>query len=288
VKVNYVTPGWFDTYGMTRRAGRLIDARDGATGPPVVVANEAFARRFFAAGQPVGAHVARERLFPGDVPTPRTVVGVVGDAFDDQSLRFGTLPTLYWPLAQCECPAGIFPATIAISVRSASGSPVQLARSVAAALTAVDRNLAFSFRPLADQVDAVRHQERLVAWLSGFFGGLALLLSAIGLYGVTSYDVARRRSEIGIRVALGARRRAVVGLTLRQAALTTIVGLAVGLAAATAVTRYFETLLFGVTPLDPVTFIAAPALLAVVALIASYLPARHATGIDPVTALRCE
>jgi len=285
--VNYVTPGWFEAYGMALRAGRIIDERDAAGADLVVVANEAFGRKFFPGRQPVGRHVVNELLIPGDVPAPRTVVGVVGDAVD-QSVRFGAFPTLYQPLAQCDCPPGVFPAAINLSVRAASGAPAQLARSVAAALIEVDRNLAFSFRLLADQIDAARQQERLVAWLSGVFGALALLLAAVGLYGVTSYAVVRRRTEIGIRMALGAQRRDVVGLALRQTILTTAAGVGAGLAAAAALTRYLEAMLFGITPLDPVTFIAAPALLALVAGLAALIPARRAATVDPMSALRCE
>jgi len=211
----------------------------------------------------------------------------VGDAVD-QSLRYGAFPTLYRPLAQCPCPPGVFPAAINLSVRAASGAPGQLAHSVAAALIEIDPNLAFSFRPLADQIDATRQQERLVAWLSGVFGALALLLAAIGLYGVTSYAVARRRTEIGIRMALGAQRRDVVGLVVRQTILMTAGGVGAGLAAAAALTRYLEAMLFGITPLDPVTFIVAPALLALVAGLAALVPARRAATVDPMNALRCE
>jgi hypothetical protein len=284
--INFVTPGWFDAYGMAIRAGRSIDARDTAQGPPVVVANEAFARKFLPAGEAVGSTVTHDSPIPGLPPMIKTVVGVVADSVD-QSLRYGALPTLYQPLAQWGTLTPQ-PSQISLSVQARSGSPLLLARSVADTLTSIDPNIAFSFRPLADQVDAARHQERLVAWLSGFFGVLALLLAAVGLYGVTSYAVARRRAEIGIRMALGAQQRDVVGLTFRQTILWTLTGMAVGLSASAAVTRYLGAMLFGITPLDPVTFIAAPALLAAVAGLAALIPARRAATVDAMSTLRCE
>ncbi len=160
----------------------------------------------------------------GSGPVERTIVGVVDDAvFDSQ--RDGTQPMAYLPLAQT---AGMEPpgqANISISLSAASGTPMGLARGVAAALTGVDSSLSFTFRPLADQVDASLTQERLVATLSGIFGGLALLIAALGLYGVTSYAVQRRSSEIGIRMALGAQRGDVIGLVLRQSLALTAVGI---------------------------------------------------------------
>jgi ABC-type antimicrobial peptide transport system permease subunit len=192
------------------------------------------------------------------------------------------LPLTQWPSFFPE------PAQISVSVRARSGSPAALARSVAERLMTVDRNLSFTFRPLEDQVDAARHQERLIAWLSAFFGGLALVLAAVGLFGIASSTVVRRRTEIGIRMALGAQRRDVVRLALRQTMLATVAGLAIGLAVAAMLTRYLEAMLFGITPLDPVTFVAAPVVLAVVALVACFLPARRATSIDPMVALRSE
>ncbi|HLG55509.1 MAG TPA: ABC transporter permease [Vicinamibacterales bacterium] len=287
VIVNYVTPGWFEAYGMAVRAGRVINERDAAGASRVVVANEAFVRKFFPGRQAVNSDVFNDPILTGDRRVRRTVVGVVGNAVD-QSLRYGAMPTLYEPLAQCDCQPGIFPAAINLSIRAASGSPGLLARSVAGALMGTDRNLAFSFRPLAYQIDAARQQERLVAWLSGFFGVLALLLAMIGLYGVTAYGVAQRRAEIGIRMALGAQRHDILRLALRQTILWTISGVAVGLAAAAAVTRYLETMLFGITPLDPATFIGAPVLLAVVAGLAALIPAKRAATVDPMVVLRCE
>ena len=129
----------------------------------------------------------------------------------DQSLRYGGLATLYQPWAQFRAPMKL--SDFSVSVQAASGPPLSLARSVSAALLAADRNLAFSFHPLSEQVGAARQQERLVAWLSSFFGGLALVLAAIGVYGVTSYAVARRRTEISIRMALGASQRRVIALS---------------------------------------------------------------------------
>jgi predicted permease len=285
VIVNLVTPGWFETYGMTVRAGRVIDAHDTANAAAVVVVNEAFVKRFLPGREAVGQVVVNAMPEPEKPPVPQTIVGVVANAVD-QSLRYDVYPTLYQPLVQFTMPIPLI--EFGLSVRAATGSPALLARGVSSALTAVDRNLAFSFHPLADQVSAARQQERLVAWLAAFFGSLALLLAALGLHGVTSYTIERRRTEIGIRVALGAQRRDVVGLALRQTILMTVLGVLAGVAAAAAVTHYLQALLFGVAPLDPITFIAAPALLIAVALCASYLPARRATTIDPMIALRCE
>jgi putative ABC transport system permease protein len=289
VIVNHVTSNWFAAYGITVRRGRVIAAGDTVTSAPVVVANDAFVRRFLPDRPVALGEVVVEAYPDGPPPVPRTIVGVVNDTVE-QSLRYSAYPMLYQPLAQWGLlmPMMPPPTQISLSVRVASGSPTLLARSVATALTGVDRTLAFSFRPLADQVDAARHQERLVAWLSGFFGALALLLAMIGLYGVTAYGVAQRRAEIGIRMALGARRHDVLHLALRQTTLWTISGVAVGLAAAAAVTRYLEAMLFGITPLDPVTFIGAPVLLALVAGLAALIPAKRAATVDPMVVLRCE
>jgi predicted permease len=283
--VNFVTPGWFATYGRATRAGRVFDARDSAA-PLVAVANEAFARRFFPDRVAVGSTIVDALQMPDRPNEPKTIIGIVENAVE-QSPRFDAFPTLYLPFAQF--PAFYpEPAQISLSVRAAGGSPTSLARSIAERLTGIDSRLAFTFRPLEEHIDAARHQERLVAWMSTFFGTLALLLSAVGLFGIASSTVVRRRTEIGIRLALGAQRRSVLGLALSQTMRATATGLAIGLIAAAALTRYLEAMLFGITPLDPITFAAAPALLAAVALIASFLPARRATSIDPMAVLRCD
>ena len=165
---------------------------------------------------------------------------------------------------------------------------MQLARSVGAAVTGVDPGLAFTFHLLTDHVDASVRQERIVAMLSGLFGGLALLIAALGLYGVTSYAVSRRFTEIGIRMALGAQRAHVLGLILRQSLALTAIGIGLGLAGASAVTRYLRGMLFGLTPLDPGTFIGVAVLFAVVAAVAASIPAHRATRVDPLVALRTD
>ena len=283
VAFNFVTPGWFAAYGTAVRIGRDFTVRDTADAPPVVVVNEAFARVLMPGRFPLGETIPYPRSGGGGVQ--RTIVGVVDDAvFESQ--REGIQPIVYLPLAQS---VGIGPSgltEISVGVRPAVGSPMQLARSVGAAITDVDPGLAFTLRLLTDHVDASVRQERIVAMLSGLFGGLALLIAALGLYGMTSYTVNRRFTEIGIRMALGAQRAHVLGLVLKQSLALTAVGIGLGLLGASAVTRYLRGLLFGLTPLDPGTFIGVAVLFAVVAALAASIPAHRATRVDPLIALR--
>lgn len=223
VRMNFITPEWFGAYGTAIHAGRDINDRDNATAPLVALVNEAFVRRFFSDRNAIGRTIAYVRGPGGG--TPRTVVGVVGDAVYG-SLREEVQPTIYLPLAQAD--VGRFRSDITISVRSSAGPPVLLAPSVAAALIAVDRNLDFSFQPLTDRVNAALMRERLVAMLSGFFGALALLLAGLGLYGVTSYAVSRRRQEIGIRMALGAAPGGVVRMVLTRVFTLVVLGVVIG------------------------------------------------------------
>jgi ABC-type antimicrobial peptide transport system permease subunit len=217
------------------------------------------------------------------VQVPTTIVGVVGDAAY-RSVRDEVQPTMYAPLAQMS----IAPVIVKISVRSATTSPAALARSVAAALTAVDRNLAFDFVPLVDQVSASLTQERLVAWLSGFFGALALLLAGLGLYGVTSYAVTRRRTELGIRMALGAAPGSVVRLVLSRVCVLVALGVVIGGAVSLWASRFVAFLLYGLEPRDPATLVGAVGVLATVSALAAWLPAWRASRIDPAVVLRNE
>jgi predicted permease len=284
IAFNFVTPGWFAAYGTTLRAGRDFTVRDTAASAPVVIVNDAFVRAFMPGAFPLGETIPHPRSRGGEVL--RTVVGVVDDAvFDSQ--REGIQPIVYLPVAQSGGgPSGR--TAISLGVRPAAGAPVQLARSVGAAVRGVDRDLSFSFSLSEDHVLASVRQERIVAMLSGFFGALALVIAALGLYGVTSYTVNRRVTEIGIRRALGARRAHVLAVVLGQSLTLTGVGIGLGLAGAAAVTRSLRGLLFGLTPLDPATFIGVAALFAIVATLAALLPAHRATRVDPLVALRNE
>ena len=279
---NVLTPGWFATYGTPIKAGRDFDDRDVKEAPAVIIVNEAFVRKFLAGKDPIGATVAFERGH--DAPVPKTVVGVVGNAVYN-SLRAEDAPTEYAPLAQLDFPAHML-SEIAISVRASAASPMRLARSIAASLTTVNRDLVFSFRPLTDQVSASLTQERLVAMLSGLFGVLALLLAGLGLYGLTAYAVACRRAEIGIRMALGSTGAGVVRLVVSRAAWLVATGILIGVGVSAWASTFVATLLYGLDPRDPATIVGAVVMLVIVGTVAAWLPALRASRLDPATVLR--
>ncbi|MBI3400362.1 MAG: ABC transporter permease [Acidobacteria bacterium] len=278
---NAVTPGWFMTFGTPILAGRDVNEGDRKGTPPVVLVNQAFAKKFLDGANPIGHTVTMGSFGPQARP-PREVVGLVADAVY-RSLREPVPPTIYVPVAQYDSSP---PASVSISVRSASGSPALLARSVGAAINSVNRDLALTYRPLADQVNASLTQERLVAMLSGFFGGLALLLAGLGLYGVTSYAVTRRRTEIGIRMALGAAPAGVVRLVLSRVSVLVGIGVIAGAGVSVWASQFVASLLYGLQPRDPATLVGSAVTLAAVGALAGWLPARRASRIDPAEVLR--
>jgi predicted permease len=280
VNQNFVTPGWFATYGTPIVAGRDFTERDRAGSPPVAIVNEAFVNKYMKGTTPLGRAVTPSSR-PDRPGVPMEIVGVVRNAVY-RSVREPAPPTMYRPLAQ----ADDFPPFLSVSVTAKSGSPSLLMRSIVGAIGQVDRDLSLTFRPLVEQVNGALAQERVVALLSGFFGLLALVLAAIGLYGVTSYAVSRRRTEIGIRMALGADATGVVRLVLRRVALLVAAGIAIGAGISLWAAKFVGTLVYGLDARDPFTLIGASAVLAGIGALAGWLPARRAARIDPAEVLR--
>jgi predicted permease len=281
VDLNYVAPGYFSTMRTAMLEGRDFNDRDTGTIPTVAIVNQALARKFFPGADPIGKTIRRyatATTLSGSIE----IVGVVRDA-KYESLREDFPPIAYFPLAQL--PQGA--ERLNIVVRTAS-RPSLLAPAVEQIIGSVNKSLALDFSTLAQQVDDSIVQERLLAALSGFFGALALLLAMVGLYGVLAYLVLQRQKEIGIRMALGARSGSIVRLVVRDAAVIFAAGALAGLAMAWAATRLVQGLLFGLQAHDGGTLVIGVALLAGVAFVASYLPARRATRVDPMTALRHE
>jgi putative ABC transport system permease protein len=279
---NAITPGWLDTFGTPILAGRDVLTTDTKAAPLVVIVNQAFARKFLGNATPLGRVV---KVGGGVTEQSLEIVGLVADAVY-RSLRDPVPPTMYIPLAQLDNGSRPAPASMSVAVRSASDSPALLARTVAQAIARVNPDLAVTFRPLADQVNASLTQERLVAMLAGFFGALALLLAGLGLYGITAYAVSRRRTEIGIRMALGAAPGGVVRLVLGRLTVLVGAGIAGGCALSLWAAQFVSTLLYGLQPRDPETMFAAASALAAVGALAGWLPAYRASRIDPAEVLR--
>jgi hypothetical protein len=277
--LNATTPGWFETMGTPLRGGRDFTAADRVGSRPVAIVNDAFVRQYLSDGQPLGQTV-RLGL---DTGLRHVIVGVVGDAVY-ATPREGMLATMYVPVTQR--PPDIFWPTVLLTIKSAPGRRAALERDVAAALTQADPTIAFTFGTFDQLVEATVTQERLIAMLSAFFGGLALLLAAVGLYGVVSHAVRARQTEIGLRMALGAAPSSIVRLVFHRVGLLIAAGLAVGLAGSLWAARFVEVLLFQLEARDPITFAGAAAVLVAVGLAAAWLPARRAARLDPATVLR--
>ena len=246
-----------------------------------MIVNEAFARKFLDGASPVG-HRFWVEATPGDPDTRYEIVGLVRDTkYED--LREELQPIAYYANAQN---SGSGPgAQVLIRSRVPQAETVAAVKSV---LNEINPAITVSFQGFKPLIEATILRERLMATLSDFFGLLALLLACIGLYGILSYGVASRTNEIGIRMALGAQARNVSWLILREALLLVIAGVVVGLPMIFAVTRLASTLLFGLTPTDPVSLLSAALLMLAVSMVAGYLPSRRATRVDPMVALRCE
>ncbi|MGH9660685.1 MAG: ADOP family duplicated permease, partial [Bryobacteraceae bacterium] len=281
---NFVSPRYFETVGQHLVAGRYFTDHDRAGAPHVTIINQSMARYFFGNESPLGRKIAP---FRGDDPNVKhdcEIVGVVRDA-TYSSLKEEPKRVLYVPYAQG--PEFLESQNMILAVRSA-GAPASVARRVREVAARLDRNVLVETETLQSHVDGSLTRERLLAMLSGFFGGLSLLLVAIGLYGVLAYSVARRTGEIGIRLALGARPSTVLSMILREGVVLALAGIALGVAAALASSRAVATLLYGITPRDTAAFAGAVVAMVLVALLATILPARRAARVDPMVALRYE
>jgi predicted permease len=281
IKRSRVASDYFKTLKVPLLAGRDFEARDRAGAPNAAIVNQAFARELLNGANPVGRRFWIEAT-PGDSEKLYEIIGLVGDTkYGDLREEFG--PIVYDNAAQV---TGSGPgANIFIRTRLPQAESVA---AVTRALNEINPAITVSFQGLKPMIEATILRERLMATLSIFFGLLALLLACIGLYGILSYGVASRTNEIGIRIALGAQRRNVSWLILREALWLVAIGVAVGLPMIFFSTRMAATLLFGLTPTDPASLIFAALLMLAVAIVAGYVPSRRATRVDPIVALRCE
>jgi putative ABC transport system permease protein len=278
---NNISDRYFETLGSSVVAGRDFNSHDTATSPKVAIVSKSMARKYYGASNPLGQHFqVRDGQITG---VPIEIVGVVKDA-KYGSLREEPSPFVFIPWSQGGPPGPL----TSFELRAAAGTPTALIPGVKAAIGGMNRNVSIVFQTLTAKVDDSISRERLLATLSGFFGALALLLAAIGLYGLMSYNVARRRNEIGIRIALGAGRARVLRMVLGEVAILIGAGLAAGLLAAVATTRFVASFLYGVKSDDPSTLFLASGVLALVAVLAGFVPARRAARVDPMSALREE
>jgi putative ABC transport system permease protein len=275
---NRVSNGYFRLMGISLRQGRLFSAEDHSGSPGVAVISETMARRFWPSESPLGKRF--KEVLPGADSEWLTVIGVVGDVVTN---RDGTVyPTFYNTINQ------ITGWDWRLVVRTET-PPLELAAAVRRAVRSIDSTVPdFEITTVEQSLAQLDRPRKFQTQLIGAFAVTALLLAALGLYGLMSYLIAQRTKEIGIRVALGAQCRDVLKLVVGQGMKVALTGVSLGLAVALAVTRLMRSLLFGVTATDPATFAGVTALLAAVALLACYLPARRATKVDPTVALRRE
>jgi len=282
VYFNFISPSYFRTMRSPVLAGRGFGDSDTRTAPHVAIVNQALARKFFPGLNPIGKTLHEDPPKPGEPSPAYVIVGVVKDA-KYESLREEAIPTAFFPITQI--PEHDEEETF--EVRS-QPQPAVLIPGVQETIGMINKEIPLEFQTLARQVDDSLVQERLLATLSGFFGGLAMLLALIGLYGALSYLVTLRGTEFGIRMALGALPQSILGMVMRDVAVVLIGGVGAGVCLSLLAVRVLQKMLFGLSPHDPATMVAAIGLLSAVALVAGYLPARRAMRVDPMVALRYE
>jgi putative ABC transport system permease protein len=278
--VGIVSPGYLDAAGIPVVRGRGITAEDRAGGRPVVLISEATARRDFAGEDPIGQQVQLTWNRGGGEPVGGEIVGIVGDV-KSTALAADATPALY--LAHAQAPAR----GVDVVVRT-DAQPALVATMLRREAQALDPDLPIEVVPLGALVADATSQARFYTLLITAFAGVALVIAAAGIFGLFSYLVEQRKREIGIRIALGAGQRSVLGMVLRQAGGLALAGLVIGTALALFLTRFLASLLYGVGTSDLATFSAVALLLGAVALGASYFPARRAARLDPLEALRSE
>jgi predicted permease len=272
-----VSPDYFSTLGIKIVRGRGFSERDDEHAPTVVVISETMAAKYWPGEDPIGKRVKLSYNNTG----PREIVGIAGDV-KQKSLTDAVLPQMYTPFVQTPWP-------FLTAVAKTSAAPEAAAGSMRQALAHLDpEQAAGEIRTFDQYLARSIATPRFTAILLGTFAALALLLAGFGLYGVMAYSVAQRRREIGIRMALGAQAADVRSLVVSQAMRLGAAGLAMGIAGALAVTRVLDSLLFGVSASDPLTFATVSAALITVLVLAAYLPARRATRVDPIIALRAD
>ena len=286
-----VSPRYFEVFKIPLKRGRTFDERDDSTAPPVVIINEALARQFWAKGDPltermvIGRGVMRE--FAGE--RERQIIGVIADTRDG-GLNSNPNPMMFIPQAQVPDPVNVLNlrlSPMAWVVRTRT-EPLAMSNAIQEQLRQATGLPVADVRSMAEVVSLSVSRERFNMWVMTVFGGSALLLAAIGIYGLMAYSVEQRTQEIGIRLALGAQAAQVKRLVVRQGMVLAIAGVAIGLLASFGLARFISTFLFGVDKWDPMIFAAVPAVLTAVALVAVWLPARRASQVDPIIALRCE
>jgi putative ABC transport system permease protein len=284
-----ISPGYFEVFRIPIRRGRTINERDDRHGPPVVIVNEAMARQYFPKADPLGARLVIGRGVMrefADEPV-REIVGIVGDTRDG-ALNSDPQPTMYIPQAQVPDAAnalnmGLAPTSWVVRLKEGGGT---LAVTVQEELRKVTGLPVSDVRMMDEVVSRSTSRQRFNMWLMTVFGCAALLLAAIGIYGLMAYSVEQRTQELGIRLALGAPTARVQTMVLLQGLRLAGAGVVVGLAASLGLARLMSTILFGVTARDPLVFVAVPLVLVAVAALAVWLPARRASRVDPIIALR--
>jgi predicted permease len=278
--MQFISPGFFSATQIPLLRGRDFTAKDEMNSPKVAIVNAKFVKKYFGEADPIGRHIGM-----GNDPGTKMDVEIVGVAGDTkyEGMRQPIPEQVYQPYAQMDFALGM---NVYLKTR---GEPAAMFAPVRQAVRKVDPNVPmYDMRTLTEQVDKALITERLMAMLSASFGVLATVLAAMGLYGVMAYVVSRRTREIGIRMALGADRGSVVWLVMREVLILAIAGVIIGLGASWAATRLVKSQLFEIQPFDPLTMALGTIGIGLIAMLAGYMPARRATGIDPTTALRFE